>query len=134
MSKLFPYLERVKWSDNLCTVGWSCIWARGWDRESVEAALRFCPRGYFTVTTYVDGDERRAWTESQREEKDRYRHPVYVIHKGSYFSFPLDRGALQLMQALGLVDECMVMAAGGGRFPFPDDGWKTGGLPICQRD
>lgn len=134
MSKLFPYLKRVKWSDNLCTVGWSCIWAWGWDRCSIDAALRFCPRGYFTTTTYVDGDERRGWSETVREEKDRYGMPVYVIHKGSYFSFPLDRGALQLMQALGLVDECMVMAAGGGRHKFPDDGWKTGGVPLCQSD
>lgn len=129
MSEVFQFLTRVKWSDNLCTEGWSCIWARGWDRVSIDAAMRYCPRGYWTITSYVDGDERRAWTDEQREEKDRLGAPVYVIHKGSYFGFPLDRGALQLMQAVGLIDECMVMAASGGRFPFPDDAFNRGGLP-----
>lgn len=132
MTDLFPDLARVRWSDNLCTVGWSCIHAHQWDMDSIEKAMRFCPRGHFTQTTYVDGDERRAWTDSQRDERDRYGAPVYVLFKGAYFSFPLDRGALQLMQAVGLIDECMVMAASGGRHKFPDDAFNKGGLPLCM--
>lgn len=122
-------LEQVRWSDNLCTVGWSSIWAFGWDYESIEEALSYCPHGRFTVTTYVDIDARRAWTDSQQKEREKFGAPVYLLYKGAYFNFPLDFGALQLMQAVGLIDECMVMAAGGGRFPFPEHGWKRGGRP-----
>lgn len=134
MSSVFPYLAGVRWSDNICTVGWSSVWARNWDRDSLEKAMRYCPKGHFTQTTYTSSDERKGWNDAHKEECKRYCAPAYVLYKGAYFSFPLDRGALQLMQALGLVDECMVMAASGGRFPFPDEGFRTGGLPLCMED
>lgn len=124
----FNFLVDIKWSDNLCSVGWSCIHARGWSRKSLERVLDYCPRGHFTPTFYIGGDTRRQFTDIDREEVKDYGAPVRMMHQGAYFNFPLDLGALQLMRAIGLVDECMVMAAGGGRFPFPDDGWKTGGL------
>lgn len=127
----FRDLLNVRWSDNTCTVGWSCIHAHHWDRYSIDAALRFCPRGHFTSTSYVGGDERRLWTPEQKKEWMELGAPVYVYWRGAYFNFPLDRGALQLMQAVGLINECMVMAASGGRFPFPDDGFARGGLPLC---
>lgn len=122
---VFDCLKQLKWSDNLCTVGWSNIHAYGWTREAIDAALFFCPRGHFTVTSYVDGDERRAWADFQRQEKEDFGAPVYVIEKGAYFDFPMDNGALHLMQALGLVDELMVMIADGARHRWPEpDEWR----------
>lgn len=124
----FECLQNVKWSDNICTVGWSCIHAHGWDQVPVEAAKLLCPKGFFTPTSYVDGDERRSYQEHHIAQTDKYGAPFYVLYRGAYFNFPLDRGALQLMQAVGLIDECMVMAADGGRFPFPKDKFEAGGL------
>ena len=74
---------KVKWSDNFCMVGWTSIHAYYWDYDSVEVAKRFCPRGYFTPTTFVDGDERRGWDKDHIAEKGEYGAPVYVLYKGA---------------------------------------------------
>ena len=80
----------------------------------------------------MDGDERRSWTDEESRQAKQFGAPVKHMHRGAYFSFPLDRGAVQLMVALGLVDEAMVMYSNGGRHKFPEDGFERGGLKSCE--
>lgn len=112
---VYDRLRDVRHSDNICTVRWTNIHARGWDIDTCALALYFCPRGRFTPTTYVDGDERRRWTEGEKREKERFGAPVYVLAKGAYFDFPVDvledTGALHLMQRCGLINELMLTVA-----------------------
>ena len=83
--------------------------------EAIDRCLFFCPDRHFTVTSFIGGDERRAWADFQRQEAKDFGAPQYVIEKGAYFDFPMDYGGACLLQALGLVDELMVLMADGGR-------------------
>lgn len=106
----FECLRGLRHSDNTCSVGWTNVWARGWDYDAIHAARFFCPRGSFTGTTY-----RRPEFQLNGDIDPEY------LGRGAYFDFPMDNGALHLLQALGLIDELMVLRADGGRHRWPKE-------------
>lgn len=116
---VFSRLRNVKHSDNLCSVGWTCIHAQGWDLDTARIALSLCPAGHFTRTSHVDSDMRRAWDVSDRREKDEFGEPLSILAKGAYFNMPMDKGCLHLLQRCDLVNELMVLVADGGRHKWP---------------
>lgn len=118
---VFDRLTRVQHTDNLCTVGWTNIWAHGWDEDTVTLALWHCPHGKFSATTYVSSDQRRVFDPRESKQAKRYGVPVFVLRRGAYFDFPMDAGALQLMQRLDLINELMVLRADGGRHRWPEE-------------
>ena len=115
MDGAFANLRNLKFSDNTCTVGWTCIHASGWGYPSIDAAMRLCPLGNFTSTTYVDSDMRRIWTDEQRDNADLYGVPIHLLYKGAYFNFPVDEGGGKLLIALGMTAELLRLMAGGHR-------------------
>lgn len=116
---VFSRLSNVKHSDNLCSVGWTCIHAHGWDLDTLRVALSLCPLGTFTVTTYVNSDMRRAYDSLDKVEAEEFGAPIKILTKGAYFNMPMDKGCLHLLQRCDLVDELMVLVADGGRHRWP---------------
>ncbi len=122
MHAILATLQMVKHSDNLGSIGWTSVWARGWTRESVEFVMDLCPRGNFTVTTYIDTDARNKWTYEQQQQALRYGNPFHVMFNGAYFSVPMDMGCVHLFQALDWLDELMLGLADQWRHKWPKQG------------
>lgn len=112
-------LRNIKHHDNSCSVGWTTIHAHGWTADAVRFVMTLAPSGSFTVTSYTDGDERRAWNDIHQVEKKKYGAPIYVLKKGAYFNFKMGDEAMRVMVALGLTEELMRLMAGGGRHKWP---------------
>lgn len=87
--------------------------------DSCAVALSLCPRGHFTATSYVNSDMRRAYTDDDKREQERFGHPIKILAKGAYFNMPMDKGCLHLLQRCDLVNELMVLVADGGRHKWP---------------
>ena len=111
MDEAFSTLSNLRFSDNICTVGWTCIHASGWEYPSIDAATSLCPLGNFTPTTYVDSDMRRMWTDEQRTNAQRYGVPIHILYRGAYFNFPLTIGGQKLLIALGMTAELLRLMA-----------------------
>jgi hypothetical protein len=99
------YGSRVTWSDNLCTVGSTCI--HGWFApDEMRRLLAECPDGTFTPTFYIEHDKGGPVTSP--EALERYlasRRVSYMAQRSApfYFNFPRDAAGERLLQALGLL-------------------------------
>jgi hypothetical protein len=90
-----------EFSDNICTVGWTCI--HGYiTPDEMQMLKSSCPRGDFHVTFLPDksinnADEARAYFQ---------RNPYSVSGKlPMYFDFPLDGNGARLLRQLGFDPE-----------------------------
>lgn len=87
-------IQELQWSDNVCTVGWTCIHA-----YMVAADMRWllerCPDGTFTPTFYRLAEE--GGPVLTPEEAEKLEGP-----RGFYFNFPLDMRGEALLAELGL--------------------------------
>lgn len=115
----FFNLRTVKLTDNNCTVGRTSIHARGWDFQSCTHARYLAPSGHWTPTTYVDGDEKRAWGAKEAEECDLFGDPISYLSRGAYFNFMLGIETVRLLTALDMTNELLRLMAGGGRHKWP---------------
>jgi len=115
----FVRLRNVKLSDNICTVGRTCIHAQGWDKDSLRHALYLAPSGNWTPTTYVDGDERRSWGAREAEECNLFGEPIHYLARGAYFNFMYGTEAARLLTALDMTNDLLRLMAGGGRHKWP---------------
>lgn len=74
-------MERVRWPDNICTVGWTCI--HGWfTRADVDILFGLCPTGSLTPTFYEPGLGTIRRGELSRLDVVSYKWP-----HGFYFNF-----------------------------------------------
>ena len=121
VDKAFGGLTRLRFTNNLTTAdslflhaanrAKASIHAHSWDCDAIETALRLCPSGRFSPTTYVDGDERRAYTDAAREQAIQYGFPIHILYKGAYFDFRIDTGGGKLLVALGMTTELLRLMA-----------------------
>lgn len=101
-----PYGSRVKWSDNLCTVGWTCI--HGWfSPDELRRLASECPDGDFTPTFYVPHDAGGPVTTPEALDRYLSRRKVSPgIRQRSapfYFNFPRDAAGEKLLASLGFL-------------------------------
>lgn len=89
-------MKDLKWSDNVCTVGWTCVHA-GFTPAQMNDLKTLCPKGDFTVTFLSDFPIRSA----KDAEKHLKTHPYSngVIY--TYFTFPLDKNGVSLLKLFG---------------------------------
>lgn len=111
MDAAFSDLTNLRFSNNTCIVGWTSIHAHDWQWRAVRRALEMCPRGDFTETTYVSGDERRMWSDTEQRQAKLYGAPIHILYRGAYFSFPIDEGGGKLLISLGMTAELLRLLA-----------------------
>lgn len=105
----------VEHSDNLCNVGWTCIWAN-MTPEDMQSLLDSCPKGSFMPTFYDPDRQGYKWTpELLREHlKENFPdvrswRPSYTLtpqpwwakSRGFYFNFSIDEQGIELLRKLG---------------------------------
>ena len=127
MDEAFSTLSNLRFSDNICTVGWTCIHASGWDGPSIAMAKHLRPEGNFISTSYVDSDMRRMWTDEQRTNAQRYGAPIHILYRGAYFNFPVNTGGGKLLIALGMTAELLRLMA-----IKPLNGWQAGTFSVTK--
>ena len=98
MDSRFAGLTHIRHSDNLCSVGWTCIHAIAWDESSMAAAKKMCPKGSFSATFVRRSEGGTSY----------------------YFNFPLDMDAAKFMVAIDLTSKLLKLRAGGGRHKWPE--------------
>lgn len=90
------------WSDNICTVGYTCIHGT-FTPDRMREILSECPSGRFIQTSLYEYK-----TISTPEEAEEYvkwynsRNSYYKIQQVRfYFDFPLDQNGIQFLQSYG---------------------------------
>lgn len=96
-------MKHLKHSNNLCTVGWTCIYAMLTPDEMREL-LVICPQGTFSPTWYQWGkdiltpDQFEAWIEKENAKRKKRGHYSSLMESmGFYFNFPRDEAGETLL-------------------------------------
>lgn len=84
-------MRRLVWSDNIGTVGWTCVWGV-FSADDMDFLLSICPNGSFSPTNF---STRNCTT------PDRLRSSAYS-EISSYFNFRLDEDGKTLLMLLRL--------------------------------
>lgn len=96
-------MDNITWSDNTCTVGWTCITVN-MSHHEFSWLLAYCPKGTFSACFYFWGIEEDVNTELGFI-KYLERDLLDIDTLGTfYFHFPFDKAGLTLLKALCLVD------------------------------
>ena len=99
-------MKSLRWSDNICTVGWTCIHA--WmNYEDMEWLHSMHPEGTFTPTFFPPSVFNRhtkrntaSWLEAMKDFKGSRLYAQTIL--GFYFNFPEDERGKALLVALKL--------------------------------
>ncbi len=86
-------MRRIRWSDNICTVGWTCIHAF-MNAEDMHHLLAFCPEGTFSITSLSPWGVWKPATPQRHTEHFGEKTMSY------YFRFPEDDRGTQLIRYL----------------------------------
>lgn len=94
-------MDSIKWSDNTCTVGWTCITVNMSHHEFPWLSA-YCPKGTFSACFYAphyDVNTELGFTDYLDAHLlgENYMNVFY-------FTFPFDEAGLVLLKALCLVD------------------------------
>lgn len=90
---------RLEWTDNLCTVGWTCIHAR-LTPDDIDYLMSKCPKGHIHQTFLGDGNATLKTSDDVRKylKKEQYTLPFY-------FDFPLNTDGIKFLKELGFNPE-----------------------------
>ncbi len=91
---------KIDHSDNICTVGWTCIWA-SMTPEDMQYLLDDCPRGRFIPTFYDPDRQGYRWTPELLRESLKEIQSKWIKSRGFYFDFPIDDQGVELLKSLG---------------------------------